>query len=412
MKISIIIPTRERAFYLGASIQTVLDIQDDDIELIVADNASTDATAEVVSGFDDPRLTYLPSDQRVSMRENFNRSILASSGDYVIVFGDDDAILPGQFPHLRRLMEQHHPDAISWFKATYGWPVEGFGNKTGGIRFYRQDCFGSPVFYDPREDLGKLMQCDLQHLHPAPNIYHGCVSRDFLDRHKPSDGVFFDSTIPDVNFQYRCNYVGGSFIDIRHPFTINGYGPVSTGGAHTAPAQGSAGDKIGKSFVAENKADPYDDIIDHALTIPLVFFSTLETLRQRSGLAEPQPDYVEWYRYALSAKRQKPADADRIDGILAAYADQTRTQEALAAARQNPLHSQKTFADRWTRWVSQARSFRLSAALDGENTVHSAARVMDRVLGEGFRDILDGTDTKNGAWAKAKRRSKNFQREL
>ncbi|GAB5436928.1 glycosyltransferase family 2 protein [Falsiruegeria mediterranea] len=412
MKISIIIPSRERARYLGASIQTVLDIDDPNIELIVADNASVDGTDQVVAGFDDPRLIYLPSNARVSMRENFNRSVLASTGDYVIVFGDDDAILPRQFPYLRRLLEEHRPDGVSWFKATYGWPIEGFGDKTGGIRFYRDDCFGAPQPYDPKDYLNNLLRCELAQLNPTPNTYHGCVSRAYFEAHKPSDGVLFDSTIPDVNFQYRSIYNGGHFLHLRHPFTINGYSPASTGTAHSNPKEGSEGDKIGKSFAAENKADPYDDIIDHALTIQLVFFSTLETLRTRGGYDTPAPDYARWYNYALNAARSKPAEAERIDKILADYADQTGTQAQLLTARAMPVRSKRTLAERWARVQSQFQSFRLSAEMDGVNTVHSATRVMDAVLSDDYGTILDGGETKNGAWAKAKRRSKNFKRQL
>lgn len=412
MKISIIIPSRERASYLGSSIRTVLDIDDPDIELIVADNASSDGTDQVVAGFDDQRLVYLPSSVRVSMRENFNRSVLASTGEYVIVFGDDDAILSGQFPFLRRLLREHRPDGVSWFKATYGWPIEGFGDKTGGIRFYREDCYGSPQHYDPKSYLDNLMRCEIAQLNPTPNTYHGCVSRAYFEAHRPSDGVLFDSTIPDVNFQYRSIYTGGRFLHLRHPFTINGYSPASTGGAHSNPKEGSEGDKIGKSFVAENKADPYDDIIDHALTIQLVFFSTLETLRARGRFDTPSPDYARWYNYALNAARAKPAEADRIDKILADHAERTDTQAELQAARSMPVRSKRTLVERWARVKSQMQSFRLSAEIENANTVHSAACVMDAVLGSDYGAILDGQETKNGAWSKARRRSKNFKRQL
>lgn len=412
MKISIVIPSRERAFYLKSSIQTVLDLDDADIELIVADNASTDGTDQVIAGFNDPRLICLPSDVRISMRENFNRSVLASTGDYVIIFGDDDAVLPGQFPALRRILEQHKPDGVSWVKATYGWPIEGFGNKTGGIRFYRDHSFGAPIAYDPGNDLEKLLRCDLGQMYPTPNIYHGCVSRAYLDRHKPSENLYFDSTIPDVNFQYRSTFVGGSFQHIDHPFTINGYSPASTGGAHSAPEKGSAGDKIGQSFVAENRADPYDDIIDHVLAIQLVFFSTLETLRERSGFSEPMPSYQDWYQYALNALRLKPQEAERIMEILHSHARRTGTMKALEAAQKMPERPKRKLSERWDRAKSQLRSFRLSAGFEGENTVHSAAMVMDQVLGQEMLAVLDGQQTRTGAWAAAKRRSKAFTREL
>jgi len=412
MKISIIIPTRERAMYLGASIRTALDIGDPDIEVIVADNASTDETRDVVEAETDPRLIYLPSDHRVSMRENFNRALCASTGDYVLFIGDDDAVLSGQFRFLRRILETRTPDGVSWFRATYGWPIKDFGAKTGGIRFYRENTYGAPVTYDPHEYLGALLNCRLRQLDPTPSIYHGCVSRAYLDRIAPAPGLFFDSTIPDVNFQYRSIFRGGKFLHTAHPFTINGYGPVSTGGAHAAVKPGSPSAKIGNSFEAENMADPYQDIIDHALSVQLVFFSTLETLRQRAGFDDNTPAYTDWYQYALDAKRLKPENAERIDTILTEYAARTGTAAELDTARAGAPKTRRSLSQRLTRARGQLNSFRLSAAQDGVNTVHSATRVYDAVLGEDYGAVLDNTLSPVSAWRAARRRSKGFTRQL
>jgi hypothetical protein len=346
------------------------------------------------------------------MRENFNRAVLASTGDYVIVFGDDDAILPGQFPVLRHLLAEQRPDGISWSRATYGWPIEDFGKKTGGLRFYRDQSFGTPTEYDPRSNLGKLMRCDLHTIFPASDLYHGCVSRAYLDRHRPAADLYFDSTIPDVNFHYRSIYAGGRFLNLRHPFTINGYSPVSTGGAHTGPKPGTESEKIGESFIAENQADPYNDVIEHTLAIQLVYFSTLETLRSRSGFEEPKPDYTAWYQYALAAQRLRPQQADSIGQILLDYAQRTGTTTQLESARGMPAHSKRSLKEKLLRIRSQLRSFRLSAAIAGENTVQTATEVMDNVLGDELRAILDGDQSQRGAWAAAKRRSKAYERQL
>lgn len=412
MKISVIIPTRERAFYLGASISTVLEIDDPDLELIVADNASTDSTAGVVAGFDDPRLTYLPSAQRVSMRENFNRALCASTGDYVLFIGDDDAVVSGQFRFLRHLLQDRRPDGVSWFKSTYGWPIDGYGRKTGGIRFYRGECYGAPVEYDPHDDIAALMACDLNRLYPTPNIYHGCISRAYLDRIAPAPGVYFDSMIPDVNLQFRAIHRGGRFLHAHHPFTINGYGPASTGGAHAAPKPGSPSAKVGAAFAAENKADPFDDIIDHALTVQLVYFATLETLRARSLPDGPTPDYVAWYQFSLNAARMKPQDAARIDTILNAHAETTGTTAELAHARDLPPMAKRKLAERLHRARTQLASFRLSAGEDGTNTVLTATHVTDAVLGGEYGAVLAGETPPRRAWRAARRRSRGFTREL
>ena len=47
------------------------------------------------------------------MRANFENALKASSGDYVIFFGDDDGILPLQFKFLRNILEKHQPDTWS-----------------------------------------------------------------------------------------------------------------------------------------------------------------------------------------------------------------------------------------------------------------------------------------------------------
>ena len=114
MKISLIIPTRERSRYLQESIRTALAVRDPDVEVVVSDNASEDDTQAIVAAFDDPRLKYVNTGQRVSMRQNFEFGLSASSGDYVSMIGDDDGFLPGQFPSLRRILEERRPDVLSW----------------------------------------------------------------------------------------------------------------------------------------------------------------------------------------------------------------------------------------------------------------------------------------------------------
>ena len=71
LKISLIIPTRERSHYLYYALQTALQIKDDNIEIIVSDNFSHDNTSAVVERFTDTRLKYIRTPNRVSMRENF-----------------------------------------------------------------------------------------------------------------------------------------------------------------------------------------------------------------------------------------------------------------------------------------------------------------------------------------------------
>ncbi len=414
MKISIIIPTRERAEYLRFSIQTALDIDDKEIEIVVCNNASRDDTETVVQSFNDPRIHYVNTGARVSMRENFNHALNQSRGEYVIFFGDDDGIVPGQFKYLRQLLETHRPDGMSWNRASYGWPDEGYAKKTGGVRFYRHSAYGAPYMYDPKKrNLDALMGCQLNRLFPVtPNIYHGCVSRAYLDKVAPSKGLYFDSVIPDVNFEYRATMLGGNFLHADHPFSINGYSPASNGGAQRGFAENDPRSKPAQQFEQENQTDPYLDILENARFVPLVFMATLETVRERMGYTEQIPDIMRWYRYVISQARRQSGVTDTVNNILQNYAAKTATTAQLKTAQSDSSIPKRTIGERLARIANQIASFRVSATKDNKNTVLSAAHVYDDILGDQYGEVLKNAKLRGGAWKGARKRSKAYTRQL
>lgn len=107
--ISVIITSFNYAHYISESIASVLSQDFQDLELIVIDNASTDATDEVVSGFAaDPRLRYIKNETNIGLTANHNRALGLARGDYIVFVSADDRLLPG---HLRRTFDylQAHP---------------------------------------------------------------------------------------------------------------------------------------------------------------------------------------------------------------------------------------------------------------------------------------------------------------
>ena len=114
MKFSVLLPTRNGAKYLQTCIESVLNQQFQDMELIVSDNANTDNTAEIVKSFaSDNRLKYYKTGEVVSVTENWNNALRVSSGDYVLMIGDDDYLLPGYFDHINSIIEKYNNQNIS-----------------------------------------------------------------------------------------------------------------------------------------------------------------------------------------------------------------------------------------------------------------------------------------------------------
>ena len=103
--VTVCIPTYNRRQLLSASLGSVLAQDFEDVEIIVADNASTDDTGEYVASLGDPRLRYERSDTNIGLFGNLTRALRLGSGRYRIMLPDDDLMLPGNLAAKVAFME-------------------------------------------------------------------------------------------------------------------------------------------------------------------------------------------------------------------------------------------------------------------------------------------------------------------
>jgi glycosyltransferase involved in cell wall biosynthesis len=93
--ISIGIPTHNRAgTYLKGAIECTLNQTYPNIEIIVADNCSTDHTELVVKSHEDPRVRYFGHKENIGANNNFNFCVNAAQGEFFLLLHDDDRIDP------------------------------------------------------------------------------------------------------------------------------------------------------------------------------------------------------------------------------------------------------------------------------------------------------------------------------
>lgn len=64
------------------------------LEIIIADNCSTDNTEELVKSYDDPRIRYIRHETPLKPHENFNFCVFEAKGEYILLLHDDDLIDP------------------------------------------------------------------------------------------------------------------------------------------------------------------------------------------------------------------------------------------------------------------------------------------------------------------------------
>ncbi|HEX9029118.1 MAG TPA: glycosyltransferase, partial [Anaerolineales bacterium] len=92
-KVTVLLPTYNRADLLATAIQSVLAQTYPDFELIVIDDGSTDRTAELVHSFREPRLRYVYQENR-GISAALNRGVHLARGEYIARVDSDDRWLP------------------------------------------------------------------------------------------------------------------------------------------------------------------------------------------------------------------------------------------------------------------------------------------------------------------------------
>lgn len=98
-KVSVIIPTYNRADFLCRCIDSVLAQNYSNVEIIVINDCSTDDTAERVAiryGGDE-RIVYIENETNLGPGGNRRKAYLKASGDYVVFADDDDYYFEPEF---------------------------------------------------------------------------------------------------------------------------------------------------------------------------------------------------------------------------------------------------------------------------------------------------------------------------
>jgi glycosyltransferase involved in cell wall biosynthesis len=102
-KVSVIIPTYERAHLVSQAIDSILAQTYDDREIIVVNDGSTDNTAEILAGYAD-RITLIHQENR-GVAAARNAGMRVARGEYIAFLDDDDLWEPQKLAQQIPLLE-------------------------------------------------------------------------------------------------------------------------------------------------------------------------------------------------------------------------------------------------------------------------------------------------------------------
>lgn len=134
--LSICIPNYNMSQWIGNAIDSALAVTPhESVEVVVADNASTDDSLKVLEAYvDNRRVRVLEFTDHVGIADNWNRAVRESSGEWCLVLSADDEVFPAFLSNLDSVARSN-PDvaAVSQRAEIVGMEKEGFRT------------FGSPV---------------------------------------------------------------------------------------------------------------------------------------------------------------------------------------------------------------------------------------------------------------------------
>ncbi len=105
-KVSVIIPSYNHAQFIGQAVKSILNQSEQNFEIIIVDDGSTDDTLAYLIKLDDSRIRIFAQENR-GAHTAINRGIAEAKGDYLAILNSDDVYHPRRLEKLLTVLEQN-----------------------------------------------------------------------------------------------------------------------------------------------------------------------------------------------------------------------------------------------------------------------------------------------------------------
>ena len=225
-RISLLIPTRERCRPLEFTLKTALAQQSQNYEIVVCDNFSQDNTRGVVESFNDPRIKYFNTGKRLSMCDNWDFGVDQTRGEFVMVIGDDDGVVPGGIDFLDAFIQKNPAPVYFWDIHIYSWSMNGRQPEINQISVPRE-----PYTLDLKKATRASISWGSRDIQDLPKLYqNSAVSRTLLDKIKQKAKKRFHSVAPDMFTAFSLPVFADKAIHVGRCIAVQGRAQESNSG--------------------------------------------------------------------------------------------------------------------------------------------------------------------------------------
>lgn len=231
MLLSIVIPTHNRFKYAKGCIDSIIGLSSSEVEIIISDSSVSNDLAEFVSlNYSFYNVKVLRPDDVNNAVENFNYSINHAKGDYILMLGDDDTVLPNIVDLLRNLKEKEVESIRFNFPYEYFW----------------DDCYEKQVDFNNSirvlpykntivelDSISEAIEAGNNFGHGVlnmPRAYLGVMSKNLLTRINSKYGELFGGVSPDIYSSLLISYESRKTVQVDYPVVIPGSSGASTSG--------------------------------------------------------------------------------------------------------------------------------------------------------------------------------------
>lgn len=234
MFFSVVIPTRDRPHLVKYAINSALNQEFDDYEVIVSDNSTNDETKKVVLNFDSKKLKYYRTPYPVNMCRSWEFALSKAKGKWILFLGDDDLFTSKTLKIYFNIIKSGIIDERKLKVVASRWAVLSQKSDLYKIEFLENE--EKIKIVDAREQLKKL-----SHVFGIEILPHSsCIRKDFYDFIRKKYGNVFFKWAPDLTSGFIALYElalpNEKYIKIEFPVWIAGASKESYGyGARSNP---------------------------------------------------------------------------------------------------------------------------------------------------------------------------------
>lgn len=231
--VSLVVPTKNRYFYLKKLIQVVDGFGNKDfIEFIIQDNS--DDNSEFVNFLNRNTYSfvkYFYVKEPMTVPRNSDLAIRNSTCEYVSFIGDDDGVTSYIVDCVRWMMENDVECVVpNGFRYRWNDSISKKGIISGGSLSYKEPSFRMKIL-STQSVLDEEIETGFISRGKLPMLYHGIVKRTTLDKIWSTCGSYFPGASPDIANGVALCFVMKKFCMVDFPFVYSGASKHLGGGA-------------------------------------------------------------------------------------------------------------------------------------------------------------------------------------